>query len=215
EARIAAEAAVSSAEAERDAALAALAAFDAASAESDTLRADLEAVNLERDALDAALDAALAAAVTERDALIAERDALTTERDALTASLALTEARGETALIWLDETVGALEDTQGRAARLTDQLSALLTEQAGLQEITQAQRDQLAAVRTALEEVQVEVARLTGARGIYTVQDVDSLSSIAQFFYRDGNRWPDILAANANLIGDPDLIFAGMVLIVP
>ncbi|MEJ2357187.1 MAG: LysM peptidoglycan-binding domain-containing protein [Deinococcales bacterium] len=59
------------------------------------------------------------------------------------------------------------------------------------------------------------MARLTGARGIYTVQPADSLSSIAVFFYRDGYRWPAIFEANAHLISDPDLIFPGMVLIVP
>jgi len=115
----------------------------------------------------------------------------------------------------LGETAEALEDAQGRAVQLTGRLSDLLEEQAGLQETTQAQRDALASVRADLEATQTEIARLTGARGIYTVQAADSLSSIATFFYRDGNRWPDILAANDNLIDDPDLIFAGMVLIVP
>jgi len=154
--------------------------------------------------------------------LTAERDALETTvaelnaaRDDLADRLAAAEARGETALQRLDATADALEGAQGRAASLTDQLSTLLVEQAGLQVTTQAQRDQLAAVRGELEDTQAVVARLTGARGIYTVQVADSLSSIATFFYRNGNRWPDILAANANLIDDPDLIFAGMVLIIP
>jgi nucleoid-associated protein YgaU len=70
-------------------------------------------------------------------------------------------------------------------------------------------------VRRRLEQAQSEVARLTGARGIYTVQPADSLSSIAVFFYRNADRWPAILEANAHLIYNPDLIFPGMVLIVP
>jgi len=91
----------------------------------------------------------------------------------------------------------------------------VLAEQQGLEFVTEAQRDELARIRSELNETQNVVARLTGARGIYTVQSGDSLSSIATFFYRNGNRWTDILAANANLIDDPDLIFSGMVLIVP
>ena len=47
------------------------------------------------------------------------------------------------------------------------------------------------------------------------MQPADSLSSIAEFFYRDGNRWPDILAANVDVIGNPDLLVAGTVLIIP
>ena len=48
------------------------------------------------------------------------------------------------------------------------------------------------------------------------MQNADSLSTIATFFYRSGNLWPKIMAANAFLIGaNPDLIFAGMVLIIP
>jgi nucleoid-associated protein YgaU len=146
---------------------------------------------------------------------VSERDALVSERDDLADRLAIAEAASASVMQRLDETAEALEDAQGRAARLTGQLSELLEEQVGLQETTQAQRDALAAVRADLEATQTEIARLTGARGIYTVQVADSLSSIATFFYRNGNRWPDILAANGNLIDDPDLIFAGMVLIIP
>jgi nucleoid-associated protein YgaU len=102
-----------------------------------------------------------------------------------------------------------------RALELTQDLERLLREEADLVELTEAQRAELAAVRARLEEAQSEVARLTGARGIYTVQRGDSLSYVAAVFYRNGFRWPAILAANAHLIDDPDLIFPGMVLIVP
>ena len=128
---------------------------------------------------------------------------------------AAAEARRAQTAAELESTANALGAAQARATALTDELGVLLDEQEGLQETTQAQRDALQAVRQQLEETQNEIARLTGARGIYTVQPGDSLSSIATFFYRNGNRWPDILAANANLIDSPDLIFAGMVLIVP
>jgi nucleoid-associated protein YgaU len=125
------------------------------------------------------------------------------------------EALGRATRVQLEQTAGALEAAQARATELTERLSQLLEEQAGLQQLTVAQEQELSAVRLELEVVQTTVANLSGARGIYTVQGADSLSSIAAFFYRDGNRWPDIFAANRNLVDDPDLIFAGMVLIVP
>ena len=59
------------------------------------------------------------------------------------------------------------------------------------------------------------VARLTGARGIYTVQSADSLSSIAAYFYCKGGRWSDIHKENEFLAENPDLIHAGQVLIIP
>ena len=51
--------------------------------------------------------------------------------------------------------------------------------------------------------------------GIYTVQSADSLSSIAAYFYRIGNRWSDIQRENDFLAEKPDLIYAGQVLIIP
>ncbi|MDE0528671.1 MAG: LysM peptidoglycan-binding domain-containing protein, partial [Truepera sp.] len=116
----------------------------------------------------------------------------------------------------LERATGELEEAQALASDLAAQYQALLEESAQLGDLSDAQRQQLEATRVALEEAQKEVARLTGARGIYTVQPFDSLSSIAFFFYRDGNRWPDIAAANSFLIGDnPDLIYPNAVLIVP
>jgi nucleoid-associated protein YgaU len=212
---------------------------DALVAERDALSADVAALGTDRDALTqerenlaaerdeieaerAALAADLASVASERDALVAERDALAAERAQLAAEredlavrLTQAETEGEIVVQQLGETVGALESAQERSAGLTEQLSDLLAEQAGLEQTTQAQRDQLEAVRAELEAAQSVVARLTGARGIYTVQPADSLSSIATFFYRSGNRWPDILEANANLIDDANLIFSGMVLIIP
>ncbi len=191
----------------------------------DALGADLAALQTEREALGSNLAAlqterdALAADVTalesERTALAADVAALVVDREALAQQLSLAEVRGERTAAQLETTADQLGDAQARATGLTDELSTLLEEQEGLQETTQAQRDALQVVRRELETTQNEIARLTGARGIYTVQPGDSLSSIATFFYRNGNRWPDILEANTNLIDAPDLIFAGMVLIVP
>ena len=47
----------------------------------------------------------------------------------------------------------------------------------------------------------------------YTVQQGDTLYSIAQQAYGDGNKWPVI--AQANAIADPNLIYPGQVLYIP
>lgn len=108
-----------------------------------------------------------------------------------------------------DNALADLEAAEARARELTDALAEA--------QAVEGARDGrlLQALQVALVEAQGDVARLANARGVYTVQPADSLSSIARFFYRDGNRWPAILAANDHLIEDPDLIFTGMVLVVP
>ena len=49
----------------------------------------------------------------------------------------------------------------------------------------------------------------------YTVEPGDTLSSIAERFLGDADRWRAIFQANRDRIEDPDLIFAGQVLRVP
>ncbi len=50
----------------------------------------------------------------------------------------------------------------------------------------------------------------------YTVQQGDSLSSIAQQAYGDGNLWQIIYQANTNVIGsDPNQLQPGMILSIP
>ena len=49
-----------------------------------------------------------------------------------------------------------------------------------------------------------------------TVVKGDTLWDIAQTVYGDATRWPEIYAANTDVIGaDPDLIFPGQVLRIP
>jgi nucleoid-associated protein YgaU len=49
-----------------------------------------------------------------------------------------------------------------------------------------------------------------------TVVNGDTLWDIAQAEYGDPTRWPEIYAANADVVGaDPDLIFPGQVLRIP
>jgi nucleoid-associated protein YgaU len=206
---------------------AANAAHQAALAELSAVRAELERAGAEKDTgpaeqLVATLHDQLAASRSQLSAskeelvrVEARLEAATGERDAAMARLQELGARSAS----LDEELGVargeLLSVQERAGLLTVRLGELLQRESGLRQTTQAQRNELAEVRTALEAAQNDVARLTGARGIYTVQPGDSLSSIAAFFYRSGGRWPDILQANRHLVEDPDLIFAGMVLIIP
>ena len=128
-------------------------------------------------------------------------DASAAEREALARKLG---AAGRT-----------LEDAQARAAELNKSYETLLMEKTTLAERGAARRAELESTKKALEDAQNEVARLMGARGIYTVQNGDSLSTIAAFFYRDGFRWPDIFKANSFLVSHPDLIYPKQVLIIP
>lgn len=138
------------------------------------------------------------------------------ERDTLLSQLNQLENRNESLSERLERTADELEAAQDLASDLTLKYETLLQETRELDEVGDDQQAQLQTIRQSLENAQNEVARLTGARGIYTVQPADSLSSIASFFYRNGNRWPDIANANRFLISDnPDLIYPGMVLVVP
>jgi len=50
---------------------------------------------------------------------------------------------------------------------------------------------------------------------VYTVQSGDTLSSIAQQFYGDPERFRTIFQANRNVLEDPDEMFPGQELRVP
>ena len=145
----------------------------------------------------------------------ASQQSAAAERDALSAELAAVRARASAIERELQQNTGNLEQEQKRASDLTDRLAAAVGEQSKLRTSTDAQRSEIAAISAALADAQAKVARLTGARGIYTVQDGDSLSSIALFFYRNAYRWPGIAQANKHLINHPDRIFPAMVLIIP
>ena len=120
----------------------------------------------------------------------------------------------------LDDELGAqdqaLLQSQQDAAALNARYEQLLNEKSTLAGLNATQRAELERVRAALEQAQGDVARLTNARGIYTVKEGDSLSIIAAFFYANGNLWPRIMEANHFLIGDdPDLIYPQIMLVVP
>lgn len=115
----------------------------------------------------------------------------------------------------LTTTSGALDEAKNRATELNQSYATLLEEKAGLESMSATSQAELDETRQSLEQAQSEVARLSGGRGIYTVQRGDYLSTISAFFYRDASRWRDVHATNSFLITDPDLIYPGMVLVIP
>ncbi len=152
----------------------------------------------------------------KRSDLRAEFEAMANERRRLI--LRLNELEGTTFALrrTASTTAGELGRAQSMAADLNTRYEKLLTEKATLNHLNDARLTEIERIRVALEDAQRDVARLTNAHGIYTIKEGDSLSTVAAFFYANGNYWPRIAEANRFLIGDnPDLIFAGMVLIIP
>ena len=146
----------------------------------------------------------------------AEFEAMANERRRL--ALRLNELEGTTAALrrTASTAAGELGRAQSMAADLNTRYEKLLTEKATLNHLNEARLTEIERIRVALEDAQRDVARLTNAHGIYTIKEGGSLSTVAAFFYANGNYWPRIAEANRFLIGDnPDLIFAGMVLIIP
>lgn len=61
-----------------------------------------------------------------------------------------------------------------------------------------------------------EASSLTAYTIHYTVKPGDTLSAIAEKFYGDAKRWPEIYEANKDVIGDnPNLIKPGQELKIP
>ncbi len=174
----------------------------------------IESLLAEKDALEKKL--------AEKDVLEMQAQGLREQNAALARKLAETENKAHAASAAHADVTRALsaaeqtlEDAKARSAKLNRDYEALLKEKSQLAASSTTREAQLRETREAFEQAQSEVARLTGARGIYTVQHADSLSKIAAFFYHDGYRWPDILRANSHLIDSPDLIYPKQVLIIP
>jgi len=49
----------------------------------------------------------------------------------------------------------------------------------------------------------------------YEIQKGDSLWKIADIYYKDGSRYPEIVAANLEVIKDADKIYAGQMIRIP
>lgn len=200
-------------------------AYEQRGEEGERLGAAHGALTRERDALQAEVQAqrerALALA-SELKALQQKNSELSAGMEKLAQGLAQTEREASAAAAAraelsreLQTTARTLDEAKARSAELNKSYEGLLKDKSQLAASDAAHRAALERTRKSFEEIQGEIARLTGARGIYTVQAADSLSTIAAFFYRDGSRWPDIFEANAHLIDHPDLIYPEQVLIVP
>jgi len=172
-------------------------AFEEASSELQSLKArlqEMEAKSTQLSAENQKLAGKLSAVTAERSNLSAEQKTLQTE---------------------VVTTGKDLDQAKQRVVDLNKSYGVLLAEKDKLVSTSAKRKAELEDARKALEAAQEEVARLAGARGIYTVQEFDSLSSIAAFFYRDGARWPDVYKANSFIVKNPDHLDAGMVLIIP
>lgn len=132
----------------------------------------------------------------------AERDALGRRLDALRLPGADLEAGTIT-----------LEEAQSQAA------AAAATYREALARVRES-RDAGArrSVREAAQGLyrrQLQVARLLGARSVYRVGPGDSYAAIAERFYGDGRRWPEIQEANRLVALDPIHLVPGLSLVIP
>jgi nucleoid-associated protein YgaU len=84
-----------------------------------------------------------------------------------------------------------------------------------MRDVETGRGEYLESTQSALQRGQIELALLTGARGVYTVQEGDSLERISRFFYRDPSRWQAIFRANEVLLSRPGQIVPGIVLLIP
>jgi nucleoid-associated protein YgaU len=69
--------------------------------------------------------------------------------------------------------------------------------------------------RGTLEVFEISAENPYQGFALYTVQSGDTLSSIAQEFYGDPDRFRTIFQANRNVLDDPDEIFPGQELRIP
>lgn len=66
-----------------------------------------------------------------------------------------------------------------------------------------------------LQRLQIRVARLMGARGVYRVEPGDTYALIAERLYGDGRRWSEIQEANRGIAPDPSHLVPGLTLVLP
>ncbi|MCZ4316110.1 LysM peptidoglycan-binding domain-containing protein [Comamonadaceae bacterium G21597-S1] len=194
---------------------AAVAKQKAAFAQLQDEHARLETADLERQAELRQLQQAQRDAQQKLQALEAENTSIAHKLASTQGQAQAAATAGASLSSALDSTRQTLALARSRAADLNQSYQELLKDHSNLAATGAVRKAELDRMRAAFEAAQNEVARLTGARGIYTVQAADSLSSIAAYFYRNGNRWTDIQRENAFLAGNPDLIYAGQVLIIP
>lgn len=199
-------------------------ALETATARADVVEAELGQVKSQLEAVAAQSPDMQGAAVgdggqdelssikAELEKTVGERDALAAENEKLEADLAAANRDKER----LDSDVRQqLTEARDKAAELNTSYEKLLSEKQALERVDEQTRNELAEAQQAFEQAQSEVAKLSGARGVYTVNKGDSLSTIAGFFYRDMSKWEAILEENSHLIDEPNLIYVGMTLVIP
>lgn len=180
-----------------------------------TALAEREAARVKASGVVSERERAVATFEDRNRALAAENETMRKKLASMGEKMEATAAERAALAGKLDTTGQSLQQARARAADLNKSYETLLAEKTTLAERAAARRSEIEITKKAFEEAQAEVARLTGARGIYTVQNGDSLSTIAAFFYRNGLRWPDIFKENSFLVSRPDLIYPRQVLIIP
>ncbi|HRI83525.1 MAG TPA: LysM peptidoglycan-binding domain-containing protein [Opitutaceae bacterium] len=161
----------------------------------------------------------------ENDQLRQLAASLTAERDLLKSQLAgaTTNAAALSEQLTASEATARLVETLRTQLRQTqDQLQAIIAEHSQL-------RTRMAVASPPPGSVTVVPARpvpaapppaapvdlRTPERVIHTVAEGETLSGIARQYYRDGQRWPEIFAANRTLLADERSLRIGMQLQIP
>jgi len=150
----------------------------------------------------------------QAQAILVENAQLKAENQALKRQLEST-SRKQPSVSGVNENATALEIAKKQATAINKAYQALLLAKASTSAQRKGKHKAAAILRKNLEAAQAEVARLSGAKGIYTVQSGDTLSSIATHIYKDSRRWSDIHRANTHLLNHPNHIHSGMVLVIP
>lgn len=86
-----------------------------------------------------------------------------------------------------------------------------------LREQAQDLDTQIADLQRQINELRADIERLRNSGVPHLIVEGECLWTIASYhyYYNDGTKWPMIYERNANMISDPDLIYAGDTIIVP
>ena len=129
------------------------------------------------------------------------------------AALEAAKKELEDARAQADQELAKRQEAEARASQAEAGLAgarAQLDQETAARQRAQAQvtelQAELASVKQQLEQAKVRT---------YVVQSGDSLSKIAQQFYGDAKRWPEIFEANKDKIKDPNVIHPGQELRIP
>ncbi|MBK1710531.1 hypothetical protein EBL85_13900 [Marichromatium sp. AB32] len=154
------------------------------------------------------------------DARAALGEALRAQSQAhLDASAALDEARTDAHR--LDQLLRRLPPALGGTLEIDEARAAAATSYRVLVETLQqpargaGRKIEVAGARTQLQLDQALLAVLTDARGLYRVEENDSLALISRRVYGTEGRWQRLFAGNRHLLDDPDRLTPGMTLILP